>query len=180
MKGYLCVKELIVLLILCLSCNQLSAQNLLDSMVNIRRLIDQDEYDEAYIRLQNIEEQCVHSDNDSVKVLFYENMGVIYFERQEYQDAIKYFEPVPCLYEKLNIKDRNYVEAYLALGVSYQHLGNDSIAETYYRTGLLRTESSKHTSQYRSSFYLNLGQLYNERGDTLLATECFNPTCSLY
>lgn len=167
------ITRLAILLVLTIFCAQISAQNLLDGMVNIKRLIDQDQYDAAYTQLQNIEEQCVHSDNDSVKVLFYECMGFIKFERQEYQDAIKYFEPVPGLYERLNIKDKNYVEAFLALGLSYQHLGNDSIAETYYRTGLLRTENSKHTLQYRSSFYLNLGQIYKERGDTLLAAECF-------
>ena len=173
MKEMIPITKLAILFVLSLFCAQLSAQNLLDDVVNIRKLIDQDKYDKAYIQLQNIEDECVHSDNDSVKVLFYECMGFIKFERQEYQDAIQYFAPVPRLYERLNIKDKNYVEAFLALGLSYQRLGNDSIAEQYYRTGLLRTENSKHTSQYRSSFYLNLGQLYKERGDTLLAAECF-------
>ena len=153
---------------------QSNAQNLMDELLQIKLLLHQDLYTDALSRLVGIEPRCVASDNDTVKVLFHESMGIVRFERKEYAEVIKNFEPVPFLYEKLGIKDKDYIEAFLVLGMAYERMGNDSLAEKYYRTGLLRTvNSSPATLDYRSSFYLNLGQLYEERGDSTLADECY-------
>lgn len=173
MKAMIHITRLAILFVLSLFCAQLSAQNLLDDVVNIRKLIDQDKYEEAYILLQNIEEQCLHSNDDSVKLLFTKSMGLVKIERKAYHDAIKYYESALQWCERLHIRDGNYVETFLALGLSYQRLGNDSMAEKYYRRGLLRTVNSNCSTKFHSSFYLNLGQLYEKRGDTLLASECF-------
>jgi hypothetical protein len=159
--------------ILSLFCVQIYAQDLLDSVLDVGRLIDQEKYDEAYDALTRLEDKCVNSNKDSVKVLFYEDMGLLKFFRKEFTEAIRYCKFVPQLHERLNIRDCGYIESFLMLGMSYQRLGHDSIAEKYYRTGLLRTVNSKNTSKYQSSFYLNLGQIYKDKGDSILASECF-------
>ena len=167
------ISKVVAMLVLGIFCFPVYAQDLLDQMIEVRKLVHQDKYDEAYNTLLTLEKKCINSDRDSVKVLFYESMGLIKFAGKQYADAIKYYEPVPSLYERLNIKNQDYIESFLALGMSHQRLGNDSIAEEYYRTGLLRTVNAKNANNYRPSFYFNLGQLYKEKGDSMLAAECF-------
>lgn len=169
-------KLIIRFLLACLSlvnCGLLHAQDIVDSLIRVKDLIHQDKYDEAYQILAPLEEECMESSNDTIRCFFYKNMGFIKFVRKEYVDAIKYYERAPQLYERLNIKNPDYIESFLVLAMSYQKLGNDNLAEKYYRIGLLRTVNTNVAESYRSTFYLNLGQLYKEKGDTLLASECF-------
>lgn len=167
------IRIIFSILIVCAFAIKADAQTLMDKLEKTSEYISHDDYHSALELLKKIEPQCVSSDNDTVKVFFCKNMGYVCFESKNYSDAIHYFEPVPSLYEKLNLKDIDYIEAFLALGMANQNLGHDSIAEGYYRKGLLKTVFLKGTENYRPSFYLNLGNLYKERGDTLLASECF-------
>lgn len=167
------VAKAAVLAILSLFCVQMYAQDLLDSVLYAESLLNQEKYDDAYNALTRLEDKCVNSNRDSVKVVFYESMGLMKFFQKDFTGAIRYYKFVPQLYERLNIRNSGYIESFLMLGMSYQRLGNDSIAEKYYRTGLMRTVNAKNSSEYRSDFYLNLGQIYKDHGDSILATECF-------
>lgn len=157
----------------CAITTRVSAQMLMQKLQESTEYISQGDYHNALQILNEIESQCYFTDNDTVKVLFNRNMGYISFENKDYKNAIHYFESVPLLYEVLNLKDIDYIESYLALGMANQYLGNDSIAEKYYRRGILKTVYLKGTEKYRPSFYLHLGDLYKERGDSILASECF-------
>lgn len=165
----------LLLVVLPMLGTQIYAQVFLKQMIEVKELINQDSIsiDDAYKILVTAEDKYIKTANDSSLVLFYENMGYVKYERKEYSEALKYYEHVPQLYERLNIKDRSYIESFLFLGVVNKLLGNDSIAERYYRTGLLRTWGANNSALYRSSFYLNLGQLYKKRGDSILARDCF-------
>lgn len=168
------IKRVIVALIaiMCV-CLPTPADTLMHQLFHVKDLMNQEKESDALTILRSIENQCLLSDNDSVKVLFNESMGYLLFEGHKYQECIPYLERVPALYEAINIKHRNYLEAYLGLGMAHQRLGHNDVAESFYRQGLLRSVSTPIAAEYQSSFYLNLGNLYKEKGDSLLTTECY-------
>ena len=167
-------KRLIFVLISLLSISlSMVADTLMQQLFHVKDLMNQEKESEALGILRSIENECLSSDNDTIKVLFNESMGYLLFEEHKYEDCVPYFDRVPALYEAINIKSRNYLEAYMGLGMAHQRSGHKDKAESYYRQGLLRSMSTPLATEYQSSFYLNLGDLYKERGDSLLATECY-------
>lgn len=163
----------ILLMLVCASAVTVGAQTLMDQLFFIKDLIYQDKGTEALELLNQIEGECLQSDNDTIKLLFNESKGSILCLNNNFDASIPYMERVPALYESLHIKDVNYVEAYLALGMAYQKRGDYKTAERNYRRGLLSSVTIPNAAEYQSSFYLNLGNMYKEKGDSLLAYECF-------
>lgn len=149
-------------------------QSIWDSLISVKNLIREDCDDEADSILNLIENKCVNSENDSIKVLFYESKGIILWGKMKYKECIPFFLKTTGLYESLNIKAQNYLDAFVAIGYSYGRLGDYDNAERYYRKALLKSVAATHNEEFRPSVYKNLGNLYLEKGDTLLAQECYN------
>jgi len=124
--------------------------------------------------LNKIADKCIACDNDTIKVLYYETQGGIYFSDSKYKECIEYLSKVPTLYEKINIRDINYLESFLALGIAYQKTGDYHAAESHYRRGLLKSVLINQPEKYRENIYLNLGNLYLEQNDSILAHQCFS------
>ena len=164
---------LISIIILVCGVNCISAQTLLDSIVEVKNLINDDKDDEAESILNKIENQCMHSGNDTLRVLFLESKGIILWDREEYKDCIPYFQSVIDLYDKLHLKYQNYLDAFVAIGYSYGRLHDYDNAERFYRKALLKSVAADFNKEFRPNVYKNLGNLYMEKGDSLLAQECF-------
>lgn len=150
-----------------------NAQTLIQMLNESTEYISNNEYSKALEIIQSVESQCLTINNDSIKVVFNKNCGRICFKKRDYANAIRYLEQVPSIFERLNQKGIDYLDAFLFLGMANQYIGKDSIAENYYRKGILKTMFLNETENYRPSFYLHLGNLYTEKGDSILASACY-------
>lgn len=173
MKRHIIIKAIAVCLC-CLWGSKAQAQDMIDSLVNIQTLLLDDHDDEASDLLTALGGRCLQSNNDTVKFLYADNMGYLMMKRKHYAEAIEYYQQIPMLSKKANLKSADYYCAFLTLGMCYQRLGQDSLAEKYYRTGLLKTSGLDDQASVTSSCYLNLGQLYEDRGDSVLARMCYD------
>lgn len=168
------MQKVILLLIFCSAfIPNVSAQSLWDTLINVKSLINEDRDDEANSILKLIENECVNHENDSLKVLFYESTGIILWDTERYEECIPFFLKTIGLYESLHIKSQNYLDAFVAIGYSYGRLGDYNNAERYYRKALLKSVTANYNDEFRPNVYKNLGNLYMEKGDTLLAQECY-------
>lgn len=166
-------KLLIFIIIIVCGIKYISAQTLWDSIVEVKTLLKDNKKDEAESILNKIENQCIHSGNDTIQVLFLESKGIILWDKEEYKECIPYFLSVIDLYEKLNLKYQNYLDAFVAIGYSYGRLHDYDNAERFYRKALLKSVAIDYNKEFRPSVYKNLGNLYLEKGDSILAQECF-------
>lgn len=163
------------IILLCLGVSAFAdTPQLFELLLEAKDLYHSDKDCEALSILNKIEDECFLSDNDTIKVVFYETKGSILFFQREYREALKFLSEVPTLYERINLRDINYLEAFLALGVANQKIGNTKEAERYYRRGLLKSVLINQPNKFRENIYLNLGNLYLEQNDSTLAQYCFS------
>ena len=146
---------------------------LFEQLAKVKNAIYNSNYAAADSICDIIESDCWTSDNDSIQVLFNECRGQSLFFQNKYRECIPYFQLTIAGYEKLDIRDINYLEAFLALGIASQKCGNHDDAERYYRKGLLRSVLINNPKDYRNNCYLNLGNLFKEKSDSILAQECY-------
>ena len=166
-------KIFILFIFCCVFTQDVASQALWDSLISVKNLINKDCIDEAESILNLIEDECVNSKNDSLAVLFYESRGVILWDKEKYEECIPFFLKTIGLYENLHIKKQNYLDAFVAIGYSYGRIGDYNNAERYYRKALLKSVTASYNDEFRPNVYKNLGNLYMEKGDTLLAQECY-------
>lgn len=145
----------------------------INTMIKIKELIDEDRNDEALSMLDKMEKQGIDTAHDSIRVLFYEDKGVILFYDDKYNDCIPYFQKAISLYEKLNMKAQNYLDDFMAIGYSYGMMKDYDNAERYYRKALLKSTTAECKKDFQPSVYKKLGDLYMLKGDSALAEECY-------
>lgn len=145
----------------------------IDYMIKVKELIYNNRYDEAQSMINKMESAGIDSAKDSIRVLFYEDKGVILFYNEKYSDCIPYFQKAITLYEKLNIKAQNYLDDFMAIGFSYGMMKDYDNAERYYRKALLKSATAECNKKFQSSVYKKLGDLYMLKGDSALAEECY-------
>lgn len=158
-------------------CLKLSAQdNVIETIVRARTMIQQIKPNEAYSQLMLIEKECMASDNDTLKAIYLGLKGQSLHDLERYEDCIPLCKEAIQLFERCNVRQYEYLDAFSNIATSYHRMKDYSNAEKYYRKGLLRSVAAKVSSsdQYRAGLYLNLGNLYEAKGDSLLAQECFN------
>lgn len=147
---------------------------LFEQLLKAKQAFHSDDNITATSILKDIASECIASDNDTIKVLYYEIQGSLLFFDSKYKECIEYLSKVPMLYEKIDIRDVNYLESFLALGIAYQKTGDYNAAESNYRRGLLKSVLTNQPEKYRENIYLNLGNLYLEQNDSVLAHQCFS------
>ena len=157
----------------CVFTLDVASQSLWDSLISVQNFIKEDRVEKADSILNLIENECINSQNDSIAVLFYESKVIILWVKMKYTECIPFFLRTIGLYESLQIKAQNYLDAFVAIGFSYGRLGDYDNAERYYRKALLKSVAATYNEDFRPNVYKNLGNLYMEKGDTLLAQECY-------
>lgn len=172
------MRKIIILLFALSCCSHIYAQDdIIERIANIRSLnTEVAKSEEALSQLQQIEQLCTTSKDDTLRAVFLELKGQALFNGGKYEECISYCKEAIELFEKCNLRQYEYLDAFYILATSYHRLRDYINAERYYRKGLLRSVAAKVSSsdQYRAGLYLNLGNLYEAKGDSLLAQECFN------
>lgn len=134
---------------LLLATANLHSQDLFDTMAEVSNLINKKHYGEANAILDRVEKQCLESDRDSVIVLFYQSRGAILYVNEKFRECIPYFQKTIPLYERLNIKAQNYLNAFVSIGYSYGRLKDYENAERYYRKALLKSVTADFDKDFR-------------------------------
>lgn len=148
-------------------------EKLWDSLAKVKNYLNNNDYRNAETIVNSIEGLCYDCNNDTIKVIFLEcKAHILVFDKKEYNIPIPILKEVIELYERLNIKLINYLEAFQTIGYCYDRIGNYDEAERYYRKSLIKSSSITSNNQFVSSIYLHLYNFYKERGDTVLSNEC--------
>ena len=163
---------IIFLLISALSYAQ---EDIVEKVIRVRQLVAEIKTNEAFSLIVQIEQQCMQSTNDTLKAVFLELKGQALLDIGNYKECITPCKEAITLFERTNLRQYEYLDAWYIIATAYHRLKDYKNAESYYRKGILRSVAARvsEVNQYRSSLYLNLGNLYKEQGDTLLAEECY-------
>lgn len=175
-----------ILSLLTLLCTQMSAQDGIDERIaNVRHLIS-DSLDlnpsEAFSQLQLIEKDCLASNNDTLKAVFWGLKGQTLFFLERYKDCISPSKEAIQLFERCNLRQYEFLDAFRIIAMAYHRIKDFENAESYYRKGLIRSVAANvsTTDQYRADLFLNLGNLYKAKGDAAMAEDCFNKSKQLH
>lgn len=163
---------IIFLLISALSYAQ---EDIVEKVIRVRQLVAEIKTNEAFSLIVQIEQQCMQSTNDTLKAVFLELKGQALLDIGNYKECITPCKEAITLFERTNLRQYEYLDAWYIIATAYHRLKDYKNAESYYRKGILRSVAARvsEVNQHRSSLYLNLGNLYKEQGGTLLAEECY-------
>lgn len=170
----------IILSLLTLLSTQMFAQdNIVDRIVYVRHLVsDSVDYNprEALSQLQLLEKDCQTSDNDTLEAVYLELKGQALFSLERYKECIDPCKEAIRLFERCNLRQYEYLDAFQIIAIAYHRMGDFENAESYYRKGLIRSVAAKvsTTVQYKAEMFQNLGSLYKAKGDSVLAENAFN------
>ena len=165
-----------VLLFFLLPCSLSFAQNdIVDGIVHIKKLLSDFKSDEALSQIHYIEEQCLSSENDTLKAVFHKLKGQTLYFLGRYEECISSSKEAVLYFEQSNLRQYEYLDALRTIAHAYYRQKDYDNAEKYYRKGLLKSSAFNESTinQYKSDLYLNLGNLYKAKGDSVLAEECF-------
>ncbi len=170
----------IILSLLTLLSTQMFAQdNIVDRIVYVRHLVsDSVDYNprEALSQLQLLEKDCQTSDDDTLKAVYLELKGQALYSLERYKECIGPCKEAIRLFERCNLRQYEYLDAFQIIAIAYHRMGDFENAESYYRRGLIRSVAAKvsTTVQYKAEMFQNLGSLYKAKGDSVLAEKAFN------
>ncbi len=169
----------IILFILSLLSIQMFAQDdIVNRIVYVRHLVsDSADYNpkEALCQLQLMEKDCMVSDNDTLKGVYLELKGQALYSLERYKECVAPCKEAIRLFERCNLRQYEYLDAFQIIAMAYHRMGDFENAESYYRKGLIRSVAAKvsTTGQYKADMFLNLGNLYKTKGDSVLAENAF-------
>jgi tetratricopeptide (TPR) repeat protein len=92
----------------------------------------------------------------------------------EPKESVNAISNAIALYEKLKYKYPQYIELLQLRGFASDIMDDRDDAEYWYRRALLKGNVVEHNMDIDNNCYLNLGNIYNERGDYNLALEAYN------
>ena len=174
MKKYM-RKFYLIIFFLLISTISYAQEDIVEKIIRIRQLVTEAKTNEALTIIAQIEQQCMQSTNDTLKAVFLELKGQALFNVEKYDECIPLCKEAITLFEQANLRQYEYLDAWYIIATAYHRLKDYKTAENFYRKGILRSFSAKvdKVRQYRSNLYLNLGNLYKQQGDSLLAEECY-------
>ena len=158
-------------------CTTVDGQNTLEEkMVHANELIANGEKEKGYFLLLSIEDECTSFDNDTIIAYFYEIKAFAQYCMEKYEECIISCDKSINHFELCRFRPYEYLEAFRMTAHSYYRIKEFDKAETFYRKCLFRTNNTNvNTSdQFLADLYLNLGNLYKTKGDSILAEDCFN------
>ena len=127
---------------------------------------------EALSCLNVIDRRELEVADDTTKLLYNIVLGESYISI----DAERAIEPLDKaieIYERLRLKCPRYIESLYYRAFVCDMLNDRSAAEQYYKRALLKGSVVEHNVDIDNNCYLNLGNIYNERGDYELASQCY-------
>ena len=141
-------------------------EDVAEKVIRVRQLITETRTNEALSLIAQIEQQCMQSPNDTIKAVFLELKGQALFDVENYEECITPCKEAITLFERSNLRQYEYLDAWGIIAIAYHRLKDYKNAERYYRKGILRSVSARvdDVNKYRSGLYLNLGNLYKNQG----------------
>lgn len=169
------MRKFLFIFFLTISIYSYAQEDIVEKVIRLRQLVTDIKTHDALDLINQIENECLKSNNDTLKAVFLELKGQALLDNEKYEECIPVCKEALSLFERSNLRQYEYLDAWFIIATAYHRLRDYKNAESFYRKGLLRSVAAKldKVRQYRSSLYLNLGNLYKEQGDTLLANECY-------
>lgn len=169
------MRQFHTIIFLLISALSYAQEDIVEKVIRVRQLVAEIKTNEAFSLIVQIEQQCMQSTNDTLKAVFLELKGQALLDIGNYKECITPCKEAITLFERTNLRQYEYLDAWYIIATAYHRLKDYKNAESYYRKGILRSFAARvsEVNLYRSNLYLNLGNLYKEQGDTLLAEECY-------
>ena len=169
------MRQFHTIIFLLISALSYAQEDIVEKVIRVRQLVAEIKTNEAFSLIVQIEQQCMQSTNDTLKAVFLELKGQALLYIGNYKECITPCKEAITLFERTNLRQYEYLDAWYIIATAYHRLKDYKNAESYYRKGILRSVAARvsEVNLYRSNLYLNLGNLYKEQGDTLLAEECY-------
>ena len=171
------MKRYLLMLVLSLLCVKIFAQHdAVSKLIEIKQAVysGKVDIDKVFSDLGKIEKECLSSNNDTTTGVYYSLKGQMLCAVEKYEECIPILKKAIVFLEKCNLRQYEYLDDFKYLGDAYFRTKDYENAERYYRRGILRSVSAnvEKTNQHNAELYLNLGRLYEAKGDTALANEC--------
>ena len=171
------MKRYFLMLVLSLLCVKIFAQHdAISKFIEIKQTLYSKKVDSNKVLsdLNKIEKELLSSNNDTTAGVFYSLKGQLLCSIEKYEESIPILKKAIGKLEKCNLRKYEYLDDFKFLGDAYFRIKDYENAERYYRRGILRSVSAnvEKTNQHNAELYLNLGRLYEAKGDTALANEC--------
>lgn len=159
-----------ILLIITTKC--ITAQNLNTQMESASSYIAKNKTTKALSILDNIEEQCISSD-DVIKQKFYYCKGVALFQAKEFIKAIPYLNnSLQFIETKQKEDDCQYLKTLYSVANCYKNIGEYEKAESCYRKAIIANDILPNNCDVISQVYLEIIELYKLMNNPTLADYC--------
>ena len=166
-----------IMLILCININA-QKHNIEHFIINIDSLIENKKYNLAIKMLDEIESECISSNNNRLIASFYFKKAISLYLSQSYRECIPLFEKAYNFFEKSKDLNTEYLECFTNIGNAYLEIGyNESNAIKFYRKGLIKSFSMEENSfvyDKRATIIYNIGKIYAENEEPYMSIECLN------
>jgi tetratricopeptide (TPR) repeat protein len=118
---------------------------------------------------------------ESAKAPIYHQLGLVKYERGEYQAAIRFYEKDLEINQKsLPPNHPDLASSYLGIGNVYQNMGDYPKALSYYeKTLAIQRQSLPPNHPHLASSYNNIGEVYQNMGDYPKALSYYEKTLAI-
>ena len=149
--------------------------NIVKDIQHIRELFKVSDYDGVALELDRIEPIRLELKNDTIDAVCQGIRGQALSFKGKFQESIPYLINAYEIFEKIRLRQYDYLDCLYSVAVSYHRLEDYDNAERYYRKALLKSVAVDvdKLNGYRANIFLNLGNLYKKKGQNSLAEECF-------
>ncbi len=170
------MRHLVVIILIVIGCSTSKAENrIVERIQHVRELFNTSDYDSVILELDRIEPIRCELKNDTLDAVCFGLRGQSLSFKGDFRESIPYLKSAYEIFEKIRLRQFDYLDCLYGVAVAYHRLEDYDNAEMYYRKALVNsvTADVDKLNSYRANIYLNLGQLYKNKGQTSLAVECF-------
>ncbi len=147
--------------------------SVIDTLNEIKQLMEKEEYETAIVKLTDIEQICMSDTSTQVKKDFNINMGAALFFTEKYELAIPYLQSaLQQMSYKPDDGDCNYLETLYGIASCYNNIKDYKNAESYYRKAIIINDIQPFACRIMTQIYTELIELYTKTNQSKLADLC--------
>lgn len=147
--------------------------SVIDTLNEIKQLMEKEEYETAIVKLTDIEQICMSDTSTQVKKDFNINMGAALFFTEKYELAIPYLQSaLQQMSYKPDDGDCNYLETLYGIASCYNNIKDYKNAESYYRKAIIINDIQPFACRIMTQIYTELIELYTKTNQSTLADLC--------
>lgn len=130
--------------------------------------------EQAFTEISQITSNEISIADDTTKLFYYITFGKINQLKQKNREAELCFDEAINLHESLKLKTPSYIDMLVLHAYASDALGKRDDALIWYRKAIVKGSLIEHNPDIDNNCYLNIGNIYNERGNYELAREFYN------